>query len=387
MKTLTKIVILLLAIMAVVGGVLWYAKTQLESPMAETSHEANYENVIEGAIGEMKGKDRDTQREDMERLITKCYVFYDLGKISDRLYGQYTDQIWNIYAGTYITYAEQELDKQESWNELKLTRIYKDSKSLKDWSESIGMNQNQNLSKINRLMGVRGMYNDARKYADIDGWKSLFESEMIMNKVRKYQNDTYLRKNTDLQSRLSKVGKRLSRNYYKSLDNRVSNMENTYSEISESRFNTQKGQIDRSMKGYGKSAKGIYGYIDVSYQKLNERWNSCKEKAEKHHNSCKEEAKKYHNPYKEGTVKYYRQQRRISLKKRILKIRYAYLGYHGMSESTFNTQKEQIDSDMKEYRCLYGIDDHYKELEKIWNSCKEETAKYYREQRWKNRRY
>ena len=261
MKTSLKVILLLLAVVAVVGSLLFFAKSKLDPPRA-FSHEGEQASRVRQLIsGVRQGLDADTLD---QRWFAANHL---IGFLDDNqlLRPGESDTLKMMLMEQYVPAFVRKCELKFGWS------IWEDS-DLKRMRQRIGLLRRQQNSKgkpvvglvtslggqLDRIEGVLDRYDRACLLAEGSGYKSLADSRQRIREARQYQADPYLRKNTRLMHELDSVAVRLQRSHYSYLERSVASLANcgTNWEAFQDRYDGVGREIslfaDSSRAGYGR---------------------------------------------------------------------------------------------------------------------------------------
>ena len=266
MKTSLKVILLLIAVVAVVGSLLFFAKLRLDPPRA-ISREGTQAGQVQQLIkGVRQGLDSDTLN---QRWFAVHHLigFLDDNQLlrtgeSDTL----KIQLMEHYVPAFARKCELKFG-WSVWEEKELSQMRKRIKLLRKQENSKGQNiialQPSLNGQLDRIEGVLNRYDRACALADGYGYKSLADSRQRIREAREYQADTYLRKNTHLMHELDSVAVRLQRSHYRYLERSVEALANYGTNWED--FERRYDDVEREVNLFADSSRAVYGrYLGVA---------------------------------------------------------------------------------------------------------------------------
>lgn len=276
-----KVLILSTVILLVLGALLYFVKTRLDPPFS-IMPERQYEEKAQSYIDEINPKapinELNTQFYKAAHIIN--YMGDSLlleGNVSDKL----KEDLCEKYVPAYTNKCLEYFKSHTTWDSTEINNIRKQVGNVKLLLDSRGNRVVDNGSALNDKLD--GVFNVTQRNAEALGiikkykFQDMASSEKIMERVRTYQNDDYLKYNTSLCDSLGTIGKKLEKAHFRSLKERVLELYN-YENYSRDSFEKKYNKIISDIDDYRKKAQNVYGTSHDQYD-----INELKEYADKYH--------------------------------------------------------------------------------------------------------
>ena len=273
-----KVLILSTVILLVLGALLYFVKTRLDPPfsiMPERQYEEKAQSYIDEINPKASMKELNTQFYKAAHIIN--YMGDSLlleGDVSDKLKENLCEQYVPAYTNKCLEYFKS----HTTWDSTEINNIRKQVGNVKLLLDSRGNRVVDNGSALNDKLD--GVFNVTQRNAEALGiikkykFQDMASCEKIMERVRTYQNDDYLKYNTSLCDSLGTVGKKLEKAHFKSLKERVHEL--YYCEdYSRDTFEKKYNKIMTDIDDYRKKAQNVYGTSHDQYD-INELGNKAK---------------------------------------------------------------------------------------------------------------
>lgn len=263
MKTLTKIIILLAAVVLAVGGIIIYAETRANSPTSPKEINAYTQNLkqCEESIKNSPKKTSAQSAADtvFDMTIDRIAVFAKENKIQDYDVNDHLDFAFANYMPIYLDYCFGRF-RQSEWYKSELTEIQARNNQLRDikrvdGSAAISEANRDSLSVIDKTITA---YNNARAISANPTFTTVAAARSQINNANAYLNDKYLSNCTSLVSALRTVPEKISREHYKYVKDLVDKLD-VYKTCFRSTY-TEKylNPADEAVNGY-KEISSLYG--------------------------------------------------------------------------------------------------------------------------------
>lgn len=284
MKVTAKIFILVLSIALAIGGVMVYAKTRVEPPTAFKQIN-QFDKDLNQLYSELK-KAGAAREEDMIYLKTvdRISVFEKENRLTQVESDKHRDKLLDCYSPIFLKRCFTAFDKS-AWKDLDHSYMLVVSKRLHSVKYSNG-NKALNKTTIDSLALVENIisnYRQAKAVSRSTAYRGVSSAQNTINQAKKYANDQYLSKCTDLRNALNSVSTNIAQSHYSYISSQVE-------KLSEFRYYSQQyyeetlvPQVDAAVTEYDKNATALYG----SKKNVNSLWDRAKE----HYNN----ASQYYN--------------------------------------------------------------------------------------------
>ncbi len=257
MNIVSKVLILLLAILSVVASIMFYAKTQVEPP-TKIEELNQYVDNLQGRI--YKDKERSVETSAFNLIVDRVLVLREESKIDKATIQKMLDEYLYTYTQKLSDYSIAKL-QNTTWThndlyfiENRLSKI--ESLTSEGSSASIVLSSNDNLKTVNNIIL---QYHSARSIAKTRVFVSIDKSRAVMSDVKRYKNNSYLRNCNSLVSELEEVGSRIETAHYRYISSKV-NVLSQYRSYDRSHYEQNIiPEANKAVLEYDKNANGLYG--------------------------------------------------------------------------------------------------------------------------------
>ena len=261
MKTSLKVFLLSLAIAAVAGSLLFFAKSRLDPPRG-VSHDGEQAALVRRMIDNVhQGLDSDT-------LDQRWFAAHHLiGFLDDNqlLRPGESDTLQMMLMEKYVPAFVRKCELKFGWS------VWDDS-DLRKMRQRIqllrGIENNERKTivdlrpsvsgQLDRVADVLNKYRQACDLAERRDFKSIADSKDRIREARRYQTDSYLSKNTHLMHELDSVPTRLQKAHYHYLEHCVAALANPGT--SWEAFQERYDGAGREVSLFADSARAVYGH-------------------------------------------------------------------------------------------------------------------------------
>ena len=284
MKTLTKIVIIIVFLFAAIGGVMFYAKTRVEPPVA-TKQANQYVKDLQQirkdllTVGSMAQKDSV-----FELALDRTLTFWKEDRIESSKMDLEMDELLNAYIPFFVKDSYNKFS-QSVWHESDHERMLKVIAELgkvthADNKPALNKSQKDSLSYIRDDVIMK--YREAKALCQKTTFKSVREAEKWINQARQYANDTWLKNCTSLVKALNNIKPALAQSHYNFVRKEIDKL-SLYREQSEEFYMDKLlPRVRDFINEYDNNATKLYGSKrDVN--DLRSRMNNYRKEAESYY--------------------------------------------------------------------------------------------------------
>ena len=264
MKVTAKIFILVLSIALAIGGVMVYAKTRVEPPVAFQPIN-QFEKDLNHLYSDLK-KAGAAREEDMIYLkaIDRISVFEKENRLTQAESDKHRDKLIDGYSPIFLKRCFSAFDKSV-WIVSKRLHSVKHSNGSKVLNKTT-------IDSLALVENIISNYRQAKNICRSTTYRSVSSAQNTINQAKKYANDTYISKCTDLRNALNNVKTSIAQSHYAYISAQVE-------KLSEYRFygqqyyeNTLVPQVDAAVTEYDNKANTLYG----SKKDVNVLWNRAR---------------------------------------------------------------------------------------------------------------
>lgn len=266
MKTTLKVTLLLLAIVAVAGSLLYFAKSRLDPPRA-VGTEGEQAARVRRLISEVRqGLDSDTLSQRWFKAHHLIGFLNDNGLLRTGESDTLQMELMERYVPAFVRKCDLKFG-WSVWDDDELAQMRKRIRLLRGIEDSrqrsIVDRQPALNGQLDHVEGVLNRYREARALIADRSFKSLADSRTRIREARTYQADAYLGKNNDLMHELDSVPSRLQKAHYRYLERAVAALANPGT--SWEAFQERYDGVGREVSLFADSARAVYGhYMGVS---------------------------------------------------------------------------------------------------------------------------
>lgn len=274
MKTTSKILILVLSIALAIGGVMVYAKTRVEPPIALQPIN-QFDKDLNQLYSELNRAEA-AREEDMIYLktIDRIATFENENRFShtdaDKHRGKLLDYYSPIFLKRCFTAFNQSVWKDLDHSYMLIVSKRLHSVKFSDGSKALNQTTIDSLTLVDNIITN---YRQAKAVSRSTAYRGVSSAQNTINQAKKYANDQYLSKCTDLRNALNSVSTNIAQSHYSYISSQVE-------KLSEFRYYSQQyyeetlvPQVDAAVTEYDKNATALYG----SKKNVNSLWDRAKE--------------------------------------------------------------------------------------------------------------
>lgn len=273
MKVFVKILILVLAITLAIGGVMVYAKTKVEPPVAPRQTNQYLDDLSQSY--NMYGKKISGLQEDsvLFTTINKIKIFAQENKVTKNEADKGIDVLMGKYVPLFLNRSFANF-KHSEWYDNDHQYMLSIINSLKQIKHSDG---NQALRKetkdsLAQIENIISRYNQARAVSKRTHFSGVANAQSTISQARQFANDSWLSNCTDLVRALHSVKSSLAESHYNYVSSMVEKLAQ-YRSFSQTYYdNTLVPQVDAAVTEYDNKASALYG----SKKDVNALWNRAK---------------------------------------------------------------------------------------------------------------
>lgn len=273
MKTTSKILILALSLFIAIGGVLVYAKTKVEPPMALKQKDA-YAIALNECM-ESFYHTEDAAQEDSLFAITadRISVFKSEEKISASEADKDISSLLGRYTQLFLNRSFEKF-RQSTWHDTDhkyMLSVIHNIKSIKRSDNSSALAQST-IDSLNLISNIIDKYHKALAVSRHTAFSGCSNAQNTISQARQYAKDEWLSNCSDLVAALNNVKQRLAQSHYNYISAQVEKLQN-YRYYSQSYYDdTLVPQVDASVTEYENKATSLYG----AKRDVNVLWNKAR---------------------------------------------------------------------------------------------------------------
>lgn len=285
MKNISKILILISAIVLAVAGVLIYIKTILDPP-GIPKFKNQYEQRLSENLNEFKIDPQKDSESQFALLEDKIRLFFNEEAISDDKYNGFYSQLIGVYA-PIVASTSLEKFKQPVWNESDHSTMASQINKLRNLTEANGNKKfmaayPQINEQFTLILNIISQYQEAKRLSTMTSYKSLSDAQNKISRANNFKADSYLKNNRALMASLNSFPSKIEASHYRVLQNKVNSLAN-YTDMSWDSFKLLSDQAEKMVEDYGNNASKLYG---ISSQTVNTRTKILKDGINNYYNNA-----------------------------------------------------------------------------------------------------
>lgn len=257
MKISIKIFLLLLFIVAAVGGVLIFIKTQVAPPGNVTFHD-QYSAPLAATVSTVGDKPFPDNSDNFRQAYHKIMFMYGEGIIADPQADSLIMKIDTVYGNSLVDYAYRLFNSPE-WPEERLQLISNTIEDLRmdhlsHGEPAISASLENNFYNVDVVIAN---YRAAWEFTGDTVFRNLSDATQRINTIENYRLRPYLSNNNDLMAALDAMPRAINRSHYNYLESEINKL-GTYRNYSENDYNRiVQPQVERATNEYISTT--IYG--------------------------------------------------------------------------------------------------------------------------------
>lgn len=273
MKIATKIFILILAITLAIGGVMIYAKTKVEPPIAPLQTNQYLDNLSE-CYSAFEKINKGVQEDSIfYTTYNRIGIFLQENKISKQEADKEIDILLGRYTPLFLSRSFA-LFKQSVWYENDHNSMLGTIRGLRQIKHSDGTDALSKSAKdsITQVENIIARYKEARMVSRQTRFSGVANAQSTISKARQFANDGWLSNCTDLVRALNNVKPSIAESHYNYAVSMVEKL-SQYKNLSRSFYDdTLVPQVDAAVTEYDNKAFALYG----SKKNVDVLWNRAK---------------------------------------------------------------------------------------------------------------
>lgn len=224
MKLSIKIFLLLLFVVAAVGAVLIFVKTQVAPP-----GNVRYHDQYSGPLNETLASVGEKEFPDNTDNFRKAYHKISFMNVEELLTDEQTDnlitRVDTIYGGSMVSYAYN-IFNSPIWEEEKLglvanTMDYLRADLLSDGGHAVTDAMDRKFSEVENIVSS---YREALAFSRDKAYRGVNDASQRINKIDDYRNKPYLSNNVALMEALDKLPDAINASHYAYLESQINRL-------------------------------------------------------------------------------------------------------------------------------------------------------------------
>lgn len=281
MKVAAKIIILVLAISLAIGGVMVYAKTKVDPPMATKSID-QFSKCITDGITLFNNAKTPVQEDSLFAALTeKTRFFVSEGKLTNDKGNHDMGQLCSKYVPLFL---ERSMEKftHSVWYDTDhryMLGVVNRLRSLRNFDKSQILSQ-QSLDSLTLIERIISNYRQARVISRHKTFSGVANAQTTISKAGQFASDMYLSCCTSLVTALNGVRPAIATSHYNYVCAMVEKL-SQYRYLSQSYYDdTLVPQVDAAVTEYDNKASSLYGSkrdVNVLWDRARSYYSSASE--------------------------------------------------------------------------------------------------------------
>lgn len=270
MKTVVKILLLVLFSIGAIAGILVFAKTQVAPPSNIKLVDQYALNLKSTCASFDSIKDFNESRVEYSRIDDKLKRFFSEDAIDATVSDEYRKKIDETFGKNLRAYGFG-LFQKSVWSEDQLNEMLSMLSTLKSDKLSTGETavSDEFLASADKINGVVGAYHAALRLSRNTSYNGVNDASSKIQKAKNYRSSEYLKNNASLVNALDALPGRIAQSHYRHVSSLVSSLGGYYNVSKDYYMNTLIPRADHAINEY-KDAK-IYGSSKPSVSELENR--------------------------------------------------------------------------------------------------------------------
>lgn len=250
----------MVAVSLAIGGVMIFAKTRVEPPVATKSIN-QFSKKLDDCCATLKKADASAQRDSiLTTTISKIKIYVAEEKLEAQSGDKSIDKVLAIYVPPFL---KQSFDKfqQSVWNESDhkyMLSVVSNLRSIKYTNKSSALRW-QTADSLSIIESVVAKYNKARALSRSTGFYGVESAKSTINQARQYAEDKYLSNCSDLVAALNNVKPSIAQSHYNYISGQVDLLSHYSNYTMDYYHNVLVSQVEEALHEYQDNAEEIYG--------------------------------------------------------------------------------------------------------------------------------
>ena len=260
MKVTIKIFILLLAVILAVGGIMIYAKTKVDPPVALKPVDQFAIDLIKCNEAIVKGEGAKEIDYNYISALERIKVYQQEHKIQSSVADKRLDDLVVTYTPLFLKHCFNAF-QQWAWSEDDHADMLLRIRGLKDLTHYDGtpVLPKSTADSLDHVSEIIANYKQARIISRSNGFTGVSNARSTINQATQYASDKYLSNCLDLVSALNSVKRNIEESHYDHVSSQVEEL-SKYRYFSKDFYeNTLIPHVDKVVSEYDNEAGALYG--------------------------------------------------------------------------------------------------------------------------------
>lgn len=273
MKTIVKILILIIAVTCAIGGVMVYAKTKVAPPVVLSQINQYEQDVMKLIAEELSAENAKTEDEVFTKAIDRIQIFGKEGKLNASELNESMDKFVGSYSPKFLKRCFATFNQSE-WKDETHRYILSQSVVLKSLTHSdrTSVLSKSTIDSLNLVSSIISDYRTAKQISRTSTFTGYDNASSSISKSRSYANNPYLSNCRTLVNDLNQVKSRLAKSCYTQVVAKIDELTRYRIYPRDYYDNTLVPEVDRVVTDYDNKATAIFG----TKENVNALWNRAK---------------------------------------------------------------------------------------------------------------
>lgn len=260
MKVTAKILILVLSIALAIGGVMVYAKTRVEPPIAFQPIN-QFEKDLNQTYSKLRKAESVRQEDSIYvQTIDRISVFEKESRLAAIESDKHRDRLLGCYSPLFLKRCFSKFGNSvwDTADHNYMLLVSNRLKSVKHSDESLVLNKST-LDSLALVEKIISNYRQAKTISRSTSYHGVSSAQNTINQAKNFANDKYLAQCTELRNALNSVKTSIAQSHYTYISSQVEKL-SEYKYYSQQYYeNTLVPQVDAVVTEYDNKAATLYG--------------------------------------------------------------------------------------------------------------------------------
>lgn len=259
MRVVVKILILLVAVILAVGGIMIYAKTKVEPPVALETVDQFADDLEKSNLAIIQGEDIVEINYNYSSAIEKINIFQLENKIDPTTADISLENVAASFASLFMQFCYEEFEWASCGSENHEWMLYR-IQELNNHRRTDGAKvlHNSTSDSLEHVSEIIANYKQAYIISRKNTFTNLSDARTTINQAERYANDRYLSNCSDLVSALNSVKGNIAKSHYDYASSQVDEL-SRYSYLSKDFYEDKLVPHVNSVLYEYKEAVALYG--------------------------------------------------------------------------------------------------------------------------------
>ena len=273
MKTISKILILLLSVICAIGGVMVYAKTKVAPPVVLSQINQYEQDVMKLIAEELSAENAKKEDEVFTKAVDRIQIFAKEGKMNTSEINESMDRFVGSYSPKFLKRCFAAFNQSE-WKDETHRYILSQTSVLKSLTHSdrTSVLSKSTIDSLNLVSSIISNYRAAKQISRTSTFTGYDNASSSISKARSYANNPYLSNCRTLVNDLNQVKLRLAKSCYSQVVSKIDELTRYRIYTRDYYDNTLVPEVDQVVTDYDNKAAAVFG----TKENVTALWNRAK---------------------------------------------------------------------------------------------------------------